>query len=133
MLSVENITPYLARGRTIFVQPRNSSLSYVSEMVLGNIAKVVGYLLLDYSDLGGIDEVASQFVRPMFGGQEFIKGVSRYCLWIEDSDKDKANESPQLLERFLKVRESRLSSPKKATREWADRPYRFVEIRSIDY
>ncbi|MFG8737176.1 class I SAM-dependent DNA methyltransferase [Pseudomonas aeruginosa] len=133
VLSVENITPYLAPGRTIFVQPRNNPISDVSEMVLGNFAKDGGHLLLDHSDLDGLDEVALQFVRPMFGGQEFIKGVSRYCFWIEDADKDKASESLLLLERFRKVRENRLSSPKKATREWAERPYRFVEIRSINY
>lgn len=128
-----SISPYLAPGKTVFVEPRKKPISILPEMVLGNFAKDGGNLLLDYEDLSSLDSISSQFVRPMFGGQEFIKGKSRYCFWIEDEDREKAEESPLLRERFLKVKENRLSSPKKATQTWASSPHRFVEIRSPEY
>ena len=40
----------------------------------------------------------------MFGGDEFIKGISRYCFWISDSDLEEANKSQELRERFEKVK-----------------------------
>jgi len=133
VVSTANISPYLAPGKTVFIQSRKTPLSEVSEMVLGNFAKDGGHLLLDYSDLSALDSDALEFVRPMFGGQEFIKGNARFCFWIEDSDFEKANRNKLLAARFEKVRANRLSSPKKATREWAKKPYRFVEVRSPAY
>jgi hypothetical protein len=133
VVSTANISPYLAPGKTVFIQSRKTPLSDISEMVLGNFAKDGGHLLLDYSDLSTLDSDALEFVRPMFGGQEFIKGNARFCFWIEDRDFEKANRIKLLAARFEKVRANRLSSPKKATREWAEKPYRFVEVRSPAY
>ena len=133
VVSATNISPYLAPGKTIFVHSRKKPLSEVSEMILGNFAKDGGHLLLDHCDLSALDPLSRQFVRPMFGGQEFIKSQARFCFWIEDEDFENASKNPALLERFERVRSSRLSSPKKATREWAEKPYRFVEVRSPNY
>ena len=132
-ISTDNINPYLAPSKTIFVNARKGPLSEISEMMLGNFAKDGGHLLLEYSDLATIDENARKFIRPMFGGQEFIKSNPRFCFWIEEGEYQEALTIPDLITRFEKVRENRLSSPKKATRDWADRPYRFVEIRSPNY
>ncbi|MEX1196337.1 MAG: DNA methyltransferase [Pseudohongiellaceae bacterium] len=132
-ISTPNISPYLAPGKTVFVESRRAPISNVSEMVLGNFAKDGGNLLLDHSDLKELDSSALKFVRPMFGGQEFIKSNPRFCFWVDEASYDEARNNPILASRFEKVRDSRLSSPKKATREWADRPYRFVEVRSPNY
>lgn len=133
VLTISNISPYLTPGKSIFVQSRKAPISDISEMVLGNFAKDGGHLLLDYSDLEGLDTLSRKYVRPMFGGQEFIKSNPRFCFWIEDNEYGEASASPILAERFKKVRANRLSSPKKATQEWADKPYRFVEVRSPKY
>lgn len=133
VISTSNITPYLAPGETIFVQSQTSPISDVSEMLLGNFAKDGGNLLLDYSELSKLDSFSKQFIRPMFGGQEFIKGNARYCFWIEEKDLEKANQSKSLCERFEKVKMNRLDSKKEATQKWANKPYRFVEIRSPKY
>ena len=132
-VSTDNINPYLAPAKTIFVNARKGPISEISDMTLGNFAKDGGHLLLEHSDLRALDETARKFVRPMFGGQEFIKSNPRFCFWVEEDEYQKAREIPELASRFEKVRENRLSSPKKATRDWADKPYRFVEIRSPKY
>jgi hypothetical protein len=69
----------------------------------------------------------------MFGGNDYINGVYRYCFWISDEDVVNAQNSPELLRRFEKVRQSRELSPKAATVAWSSKPYRFVEIRSPNY
>ena len=69
----------------------------------------------------------------MFGGQEFIRGINRYCVWVTESDFNAAVQIPQLRDRFEKVKIVRNQSPKKATAEWSKKPYRFVEIRSPEY
>ncbi|MCI4649626.1 DNA methyltransferase [Phaeodactylibacter sp.] len=128
-----NITPYLVPGKTVFIKSRKTPLSGLSEMLLGNFAKDGGHLLFTFSELSSLDSISKEYIRPMYGGQEFIKGNSRYCLWIEEKDLEKAIESPVIKSRLEKVRQNRLSSQKKATREWATKPYRFVEIRSPKY
>ena len=133
VISTPNISPYLAPGKTVFVQSKSSPISDVSEMLLGNFAKDGGHLLLEHSELSKLDSFSKQFIRPMFGGQEFIKGNARYCLWIEEKDFEKTKQSNSLCERFEKVKMNRLASNKKATREWASKPYRFVEVRSPKY
>ena len=77
--------------------------------------------------------VPALFIRPMFGGDEFIKGISRFCFWVSDSDLAAANKSKDLCERFQKVKENRLKSQKEDTVSWSSKPHRFVEIRSPDY
>ena len=133
VLVVDSITPYLLPGKTTFVESRSHPISDIPPMLLGNFAKDDGHLLLAREDLEALDEVSARYVYPMYGGQEFIKGHERFCFWIDESEADIALESEILVERFNRVRESRLKSPKKETRGWASAPYRFVEIRSPKY
>lgn len=130
---VASISPYLTAGEPVYVNARSKPISQVSEMLLGNFAKDGGHLICSYDELGTLDHIAKRFVRPMFGGQEFIKGLSRFCFWLGDDDLSVALKSPELQRRFERVRDSRLSSPKKATAAWSEKPYRFVEIRSPRY
>jgi hypothetical protein len=131
--SVSSISPYLIAGEPVYVKARSNPISQVSEMLLGNFAKDGGHLICTQDELGGLDAVAKTFIRPMFGGQEFIKGVSRYCFWISEEELPEAMKSEELRKRFISVRENRLASPKKATAEWHSKPFRFVEIRSPHY
>jgi hypothetical protein len=131
--SVANINAYLVPAPNIFVSSARSPISSVSEMLLGNFAKDGGHLICNADALANLDSQAREFIRPMFGGDEFIKGISRYCFWVSDSDLAEANKSKELCDRFQRVKENRLLSPKEATVAWSSRPHRFVEIRSPDY
>ncbi len=130
---VDAITPYLTPGETVFVQERSSPLSALSEMILGNFAKDGGNLLVDHDRLGTVDRIGAGFLRPIYGAQEFIKGIQRYCFWIEDHEVERARQSIDMVQRFDRVAEYRRQSVKAATAAWATKPHRFVEIRSRDY
>jgi hypothetical protein len=130
---VASVSPYLISGEPTYVRSRSKPISGVHEMLLGNFAKDDGNLICTQHEKSELDPIACEFLRPMYGGQEFIKGLSRFCFWIPAALLDRANESPALRHRFERVRESRLASTKKATADWHNRPYRFVEIRFPDY
>lgn len=131
--SVERISPYLTSGGAVLVQERAAPASELQPMLLGNFAKDGGNLFLSQAELSLIPEDARSYVRPIFGAQEFIKGKARYCFWVPESESIVASQIPALAERFSKVRNFRASSKKSATVRWADKPFRFVEIRSPVY
>ena len=131
--TVDNISPYLTSGDPVYVAARREPISDVSEMLLGNFAKDGGHLLLSNAEQSALTKQASQFIRPIFGAREFIQGVQRFCLWIQDDEVELANQIEEVRSRMLMVAEVRLKSSKKATAAWSKNPHRFVEIRSPDY
>lgn len=131
--SVSAISPYMISGEAVYIKARATPISDVSQMLLGNFSKDGGGLICSHSEIASMDHIAKSFLRPMFGGDEFIKGINRYCFWVNEHDLDLAESSELLKKRFAFVRENRLKSPKKATAEWSKKPYRFVEIRSPEY
>ena len=46
------------------------------------------------------DKQIQQFIKPMLGGQDFIKGIVRYCIWIEDDQIKEAQKIPFILKRI---------------------------------
>jgi hypothetical protein len=128
-----NISPYLTPSPTQFVEASSKPLAKVSEMLLGNFAKDGGHLCIEPNELPTLSPHAFKYLKPMYGGNEFIKGLKRYCLWVDDTCYEDANQDSFLADRFSKVRSNRLASPKKATQNWAEKPYKFVEVRSPSY
>lgn len=127
---VEYISPYLTPQQTPFVGNAPSPLSALPSMTNGCAAKDGGNLLMDSRvELPADDNLAASFTREFWGSDEVINGRPRYCLWMEDGDVPAISQSPFLRARTENVRAMRLKSDKAATRAWADRPYRFVEIR----
>lgn len=131
--NVSSISPYMIAGEAVYVKARSTPLSDISEMLLGNFSKDGGGLICSYNEIHKLDDIARSFLRPMFGGDEFIKGINRYCFWISEGEFETACKSDELNRRFDFVRDNRLKSPKKATADWSKKPYRFVEIRSPNY
>jgi hypothetical protein len=70
-----------------------------------------------------------KYIRPFIGAEEFIKGKERYCLWLAKANPSDLKKSTEIIRRIQAVRESRLASPKAATRKWADTPMLFTENR----
>jgi hypothetical protein len=130
---VDSISPYMIAGSPIYVKARSKPLSNLTEMMLGNFAKDGGNLFFSKSDIEGFDDISKQFIRPIYGAQEFIKGIRRFCFWITDDEVSTAKKSEEISKRFNLVSESRAASTKAATVAWSSKPHRFVEIRSPEY
>ena len=67
-------------------------------------------------------------IRPFIGSKEFIRGESRYCLWIDDK-KDPLIVHPTIASRLKGVTNMRAASTKASTVKLALLPHRFDEIR----
>ncbi len=84
----------------------------------------------DEVDALGLDSAdKARFVRRFYGSAEFIRGLSRYCLWIGEDEYGAASEDSRLSSRFNAVQVQRSASNKLATRDLAAMPFRFGEVR----
>lgn len=72
---------------------------------------------------------ASQFLRPYFGSDEFIKGNQRVCIWVTDDEVQDAFSISALSDRFASVRDFRANSKALETRPAAKFPHRFRQVQ----
>jgi hypothetical protein len=131
---VEMINAYLVAGKNVVVSPSDVVLGGMAEMENGNKPVDGGHLLLDVDDARGLEIDSNQrrnFVKPFVGSHEAINGVVRYCLWISDEMRELAESVPALAARIEAVKEDRLKSTKKLTRDSAARPHAFQQIRQF--
>lgn len=90
---VSNISPYLTDTKNIYVYKRTKPLSKIPEMAYGNQPIEGGFLILtpgERDHLLAEDGRSEKFIRPLIGGNEFLKGQERWCLWIEDAELKEA-------------------------------------------
>ena len=131
---VPTINAYLIPGSNIIIEATRKQIAGLPEFERGNSPTDGGHLLLDRADLKemGLNESqAKQFIRPFVGSLELIRGASRFCIWIEDEDIDKAMSINSVADRVAKVRSFRLLSTKVATRKAANWAYRFDERKPL--
>ena len=130
-LSVSNVNGYLLGGEDLFIESRTKPLGDVPEMVYGNKPVDGGFLILEPDERQKLIEQepeAEPYVRRLLGAREFLHGEERYCLWLTDA-LPRILKLPPIKERIDAVKRFRQNSAKADTRQWADLPYRFVEIR----
>ena len=128
----DNINAYLVAGRNIEVSPLRKSISGNAYMDLGNMPKDGGHLLMsrqEADDLISREPAARKFIFDFVGSQEFVKGIVRRCIWIEDDQVAEASQSPEIAQRLEGVRQMRLASDAESTRAYASRAHRFKQIQ----
>ena len=131
--NVSQINPYLLNAPTVIIKKMQKPISKLPIMVFGDAPKDGGYLILSTEEKDNLisenSEVES-LIKKYIGAYEYLNGKDRWCLWIDDERKLQiANSITKIYERFEKVKENRLASPKVQTQEFAKVPHRFVEIR----
>ena len=130
----ENINGYLVNGPNVIVEPRRETPAPRSPMMFGNMPRDGGGLLVMPEEAQRArvqDPTFARYLSPFVGSEDFIQGKSRYCLWISDADRDDAFASKEIRERLARVRAMRLESKAESTRDWAQRPHKFVQIQGV--
>ncbi len=126
---VAHITPYLtAADQDVIVRRSSRPLADVPPMISGSKPSDGGHLVLSAEERRALviaDARSSQFIRPYVGSEEFLSGKERYALWITDHQFKVAASIPAISRRLEAVREDRLRSSEKSTRDMADSPHRF--------
>ncbi len=130
-----NINPYLADAIDVLVFRRENPVCDVPPISKGSEATDFGYLFLEPSEreeLLATTPEASRWLRRVYGGDELINGIERWCLWLIDVRPDELRRMPDVLARVERVRHERAKSGKARTREWAAQPTLFSENRQPD-
>ncbi len=129
---VDNINGYLAAGRSdLFINRRNHSISNLPDMVFGSMPRDGGFLVLSPADrrtLLSESKESAKYIKKYLGAAEYIRGIDRYCLWITSDQYASASMIPGIKQRLERVANNRAGSDAKSTRNYANRPYRFVQI-----
>lgn len=131
---VRRLNAYLIPGDMTLVDPQRSQISGLPEFDRGNSPTDGGNLLLQGYELVGLGlshNESERYIRPFLGSIELIHGLKRYCIWIEDADRERASIIPAFSQRIARVRDFRLGSVKAATQKAATWPYRFDERKPI--
>jgi hypothetical protein len=126
------INAYLVPGAEVVVERASKPLADLPEMIKGNQPTDGGFLLLsrdEVEDLALPPDLRARLIRRIYGSQEFINGIERYCLWIADDDLETVFEHEGLAGRVNAVAAVRLASPKAATVAMADFGHHFGETR----
>lgn len=127
-----NISPYLIEGPDVVITSRSNPICQVPECTYGNKPTDGGHLIIEEEERRGFLEEnpeAEKFIRPLLCADEYLHSVPRWCLWLVDASPSKTRSIAGIKKRVEAVRAFRLASKKKATREMADQPTVFAEIR----
>lgn len=134
-IQVKNINPYLIDYADLIIPTRRTPLCEVPNMIYGNKPVDSGNLFftsLEKAEFIAREPRAEKFIRRIYGADEFINGIERYCLWLLNVPPTEWRNLPAVMERVQAVRAFREKSKKAATVKLAEVPYLFAEIRQPD-
>jgi hypothetical protein len=122
-----NINPYLVDGPNIIVASQSRTTNSLSSMITGNAAYDGGHLFLSPDEARQLvtahPEMRSR-LRKASGTSEFVDGVTRYCLWLEDGDLPLAKSIPAVASRIDGVTKYRMGGGEVAV-TLVKRPHQF--------
>ncbi|KMP20389.1 DNA methyltransferase [Bacillus cereus] len=127
---VDHINAYLTGGPNVIVENHNDNLNGMNQMYFGSMPRDNGGLVITADEY---PEVIAQYpelesvIKKYVGSYEFINGVSRYCLWMDDEDYQFFSDHPFIKERMNIVFEFRSQSKADSTKAYAERPHLFVQ------
>ena len=130
-LEAANINGYLADGSDIFVARRKNPIGQgLPPMVIGSMPRAKGLVLTaeDRRKMLAEDPRSDHFIKSYIGTSEFVDGIDRYCLWVEDDRATEAAAVAPIAKRFDRVTEERSQSDADSTAAYASKPHRFVQI-----
>jgi hypothetical protein len=125
---VDYINAYLVAGAKVIVTKRFQATHGLAEMNYGNYPGDGNYLTLDSEEKNLLESKRPELkkiIRPVYGAQEFIKGLSRFCFWIDDAALDLAISEPFVSQRIEAVRSTRLASRDSSLNKLAARSHQY--------
>lgn len=126
---VDNITPYLTKGRNVIVSNSKKSLYQLPDMVFGNMPRDGGNLIFDKRVKELIESIgiAPNIIRKYVGAKEILNGKVRFCLWMNKSDYLSNKKNKLVKEMVERVATFRRKSKAISTQKAAEYPWAFVQ------
>ena len=131
-IEAKNINGYLLDAPTIFIEKKSKPICDVPEMLRGSQPTDDGNLILSIDEKEEYikkEPQGEKFLRPFMMGKDFIERKPRWCFWLVDTNPSELKKCPILIERIEAVRDFRAKSTKAATRQKAETPTLFDEIK----
>lgn len=133
---VSHITGYLTSGNNVFIGKSNKPISNFPLITRTNPALDNGYFFLSPSEaISIINEYpqSKELIKPVVGAAEFLRGIKKYCLWINDKDLSLALSIPPIKARIDKVRDYRLKREVSGSGiNPANKPHQFLKMKLAD-
>lgn len=125
------IGPTLLPNIDIRIRKRKSPLGVnMPPMRKGNMPDKAIALTFTSSELDDFLDVypnAESFIRPLYGGDEFVKSMPRWVLWINDKDLEEAVKIEGIRMRIEEVRKKRTEVGSTSSQKSIDNPHKFRE------
>ncbi len=110
------LSPYLfdasrLQNRHLVVEEINRPIKDVKRPIIGSKPIDGGYYIFDEAECQEFvsDEPgAAKFMRPFVGAEDFVNGVSRYILALQDASPHELRSLPKVVDRIDRVRRYRL-------------------------
>jgi len=121
-IKVRNINSYLVEADDVLIRNRTNPICNVPKMMYGNKPTDGGYFLLtDEEKIEFLlkEPEAEKFIKPFISAREFLHNSKRWCLWLKEVLPIELKKLPLVMERVKKVKEFRLASKAKSTRDYA--------------
>ena len=132
-VQVAQINGYLVDAPPVSLAKRGKPLAAgVPPMAYGSMPIDDGNLVLVPAEAAALraeSPAAAPYIRRYIGGEEFINGGERYCLWLVGCPPESMRVWPGVMARVEANRNYRLSSNRPQTVALADSPADFGEIR----
>ena len=128
----EIINFYLTEGQILFIESKSKPICNVPTLLNGGKPTEGGYLIMTEEEMLSLvqsNPIAQKWIRPYMMGKDFIERKTRFCLWMVEASPAELRQCNRVMERIENVRNYRLASPKAATRQKADTPMLFDEVR----
>ncbi len=128
-----NINRFLIDAADIEIKSQPRPLFFtLPRMVTGSVPNDGGNLILDESEVNELLDhwpAARKFVRRFSGSEDFIKDLRRWCIAIDDDQREEAEAIPEISRRLLAVKDLRKVSKKRETRDVLSLvPHRFQHV-----
>ena len=130
-VKAKNINPYLVDSKDLIITRRSKPICPVPKMIWGNKPVDGGYLIFTTQEKDEFivkEPSSSSYFKKFVGGQEFIQGKERWCLWLVGINPTVLRNMKLVVERVAKVKETRLKSTDIGAKRLADNPTQFRDI-----
>lgn len=124
------INAYLVSAENVVIEKRSKPFGELANMPKGNMPYDAGHMLMNGEEKKHLVNQypnAEKFIKRIKGSAEFIRGIERYCLWIEDCNLSEAISIEPIGKRIENVRNVRLASTDKSGRALAARAHQMRE------
>ena len=127
-IKTRHINGYLVDADDVFIEKRSYQICNALPMDYGSMPNDGGNFIFseqEYKDAISKEPYIKKFIKKFVGATEFINNKIRYCLWLKNASPEELRKSKIIIERIENIRQLRLRSTAKPTRDKAATPHLF--------